>query len=201
MILIGIGGKAQAGKSTVATYLQSEHNFNPASFARRLKKATQVKFNLTDEECSESNKNKNEKIERWGLSFREMLQIEGTEAGWQMYDPRISKGPSLWVRHIDFLWKALNNPDNFDLGYKGLVISDMRFPHEYAWVKSCGGVAWKVVRPGVRSAVGIKGHASEAWEFEPDVEINNDKTILDLYSRVETEFQKLLRAPAGPHVD
>ena len=147
MILIGVGGKARAGKDTVARYLVSEHRFNQGAFARRLKKVVQVKFNLTDGECSEGTKDMT--IERWGMSVRQMYQIEGTEAGWQMYDPLMSEGPSLWVRHIDLLRKALNNPDNVDLGYQGLVIPDMSFQHEYAWAKANGGWGWSGVRRGV----------------------------------------------------
>ena len=195
MILIGIGGKARAGKDTAARYLVSEHGFYHASFARRLKQVTQVKFGLLDEECSKKNYSK--VIERWGISFRKMLQLEGTEAGWQIYDRHMSPGPSLWVRHIAHEWIIVQESTN----YLGMVLSDMRFQHELDWIKSQGGVGWKVLRPEADGDVGIKGHASETWEFEADAELVNDTTIIDLFSRVETQFQKVLRAPAWPHAD
>lgn len=187
MILIGIGGKARAGKDTVARYLVSEHGLYHASFARRLKKTVQVKFKLTDEECAEANKNKN--IERWGLSFRILCQIEGTEAGWRMYDPMILKGPSLWVRHIAHEWMIVQESENF----QGMVLSDMRFQHELDWIKSQGGFGWKVLRPEADGDVGIKGHASETWEFEPDAEILNNATIPDLFARTERQMRKVLQ--------
>ncbi|KKN66394.1 hypothetical protein LCGC14_0472160 [marine sediment metagenome] len=187
MILIGIGGKARAGKDTVARYLVSEHGLYHASFARRLKQVTQVKFGLLDEECSKKNYSK--VIERWGISFRKMLQLEGTEAGWQLYDRHMSPGPSLWVRHIAHEWMIVQGSENF----QGMVLSDMRFQHELDWIKSQGGFGWKVLRPEADGDVGIKGHASETWEFEADVEILNNATIPDLFARTERQMRKVLQ--------
>lgn len=187
MMLIGVTGKARAGKSTVARYLAAEHKFHEGAFAKRLKSVVVVKFNLTPEETNEANKEKI--IERWGMSFRQMCQLEGTEGGWELYDPYMSPGPSLWVRHLQVAWDYIKSePTEFN----GLVISDVRFPHEAKWLKERGGILLKVIRPETKGDVGIPGHASETHELEADIEIENDHKIPDLYSRVETVYQKLL---------
>lgn len=187
MMLIGVTGKARAGKSTVAMYLAAEHKFHEGSFAKRLKATVAVKFNLKPEEMNKATYEK--VIERWGMSFRQMLQIEGTEGGWQLYDPHLSPGPSLWVRHLQVAWDYIKSePAEFN----GLVIPDVRFPHEAKWLKEQSGVLLKIIRPGAKGDVGISGHVSEAHELEADIEIENDYKIPDLYSRVETLYQKLL---------
>lgn len=194
MMLIGVTGKARAGKSTIARYLAGEHKFHDGAFARRLKSTVAIKFNLNPQEMSKANYEK--VIERWGMSFRQMLQLEGTEGGWQLYDPHLSPGPSLWVRHLQVAWDYIKNePTEFN----GLVISDVRFPHEVDWLTDQGGFLIRVVRGGAEGDVGIPGHVSETQDLEATVEIQNDYKIPDLYSRVETFYQSVLadRAQAG----
>ena len=188
MMLIGVTGKARAGKSTVAIYLAAEHKFHEGSSAKRLKATVAVKFNLSAEEMNKANYEK--VIERWGMSLRQILQLEGTEGGWQLYDPHLSPGPSLWVRHLQVAWDYIKSePTEFN----GLVIQDVRFPHEAKWLKEQGGFLLKIIRPEAKGDVGIPGHASETHELKADIEIENDYKVPDLYSRVETVYQRLLK--------
>lgn len=189
MMLIGVTGRARAGKSTVARYLAAEHKFHEGAFAKRLKATVAIKFNLKPEETNEANYEK--VIERWGMTFRQMLQLEGTEGGWQLYDPHLSPGPSLWVRHMQVAWDYIKSePEEFG----GLVISDVRFPHEVEWLTEEGGLLIRVVREGAKGDVGISGHASEAHDLEATIEIQNDHKIPDLQCRVETFYQSVLEA-------
>lgn len=220
MLLVGVTGRrikkgktigiAQAGKDTVCRYFAETRRMFHVAFAKRLKATVKTKFALTDEECAEKNKEK--VIARWGMSFRQMCQLEGTEAGWQLYDKYLSIGPSLWVRHVDHIWKVLQNGGHEYPG--GLVISDVRFPHEVKWIKEHDGIVVMVTRPtDVDAPLGIKKHASETYEAPFDYEIENGRLnvkegapqtkawLPDLQSRAETAIWAMEEKASIPHPD
>ncbi len=65
-----------------------------------------------------------------------------------------------------------------------IVIADVRFHHEVRNIKKMGGLVCKIQRPSLSNS---DMHPSE-MEMEtivPDIEIMNDGSLEDLYSKVE----------------
>lgn len=174
MHLIGLHGRAQVGKDTVANYLALQHGFAKTSFAGPLKSAAAVMFNLTDEQRLEQNKEV--VIPYWGISPRTMYQKLGTEGGRNLF------GTDLWLKR----WKL----EALDLLAKQpVVVSDVRFDNEADIIRNMGGTIVHIkshrASPLTTTA---KAHASEAGiEFcvATDLQISNDGSYEELYTQVD----------------
>jgi hypothetical protein len=117
MHLIGITGKARAGKDTVAKYLVRNYGFVSSSFALPLKRAAKEMFGLSDDEAFGDELKEVPIPFWWGLSPRAMFQKLGTEGG------RILFGDDIWLKR----W------ERFYLQYRDsahVVVSDVRFDNE-----------------------------------------------------------------------
>lgn len=172
MLLIGITGKKNAGKDTIADHLVSQHGFIKHSFAAPLKDACRTLFLLTDEQLTDPIQ-KEEMDARWKITPRRLFQIVGTDM------MRTAFGDDFWIRHIDH-WILEERPER-------LVVPDVRFPNEAAWIKKNGGVLIRV--RSFPSATTDDNHASETMSDEiiADIEIQNDKTagIESLHKQVD----------------
>ena len=181
-IIIGLTGRARAGKDTVAHCLVTHHGYTRVAFADKLKDAAyalnpivstghtpidyeQLQY-LVDEYGWETAKDRYEDVRR-------ILQALGTEAGWQVH------GKNLWVNAaaatIDTL--PANDP---------VVISDVRFQHEVDWIRSQGGIIINVTRPHHDDALAgaTAAHLSEALDITPDMTLCNDGDLIDIRDTV-----------------
>lgn len=139
------------------------------------------------------------------LSPRIMLQTLGTEWGRTL-------SPDVWVNAMIRSAKKILGEDGSMIPYKydpaagpvklssrkgfqlptGVVVSDIRFENEFKRIHEVGGAVMRVIRPdtdGKAATIGISGHASEAQDFDLsnfDFVLNNDRTLQDLYSSVDT---------------
>lgn len=177
-ILIGLTGHtpqgttARVGKDTVAHFLTQQHGFMAFSFADPLKRAAQIIFGLTDDEMDDCNKTK--RIERWGMSFREICQKLGTEAGRQVF------GEDLWIKRWELEYRFF--ADKADV-----VVRDVRFDNEAERIRKNGGVIVHIYRDHPDTDMGAaSGHASEAGvKIElGDRILNNDGSLNDLAHKV-----------------
>ena len=186
-MLIGLHGKAQSGKSTVAEHLFT-HGFDEMTFAYPLKELVVDLFDLSwDQVLDEELK---EKIDlRYGMSPRRMLQHLGTDVFRQMY-------PNIWIDHLVRRAKRLKKTGQGER----LVVSDVRFKNEKEAIEKEGGHVWKIVRgnnPG--SASGFEGHASECdLDSVPDsdfsaVLVAESGDIKGLLGKADQEVSKLLK--------
>lgn len=170
--IIGLCGRARAGKSTVAQCLVSYHAYGEDSFAAPIRRfvADILGWTLTELET-----HKEAPID-WlpGETPRRMMQTVGTEWGRQRVHP------DLWVESC--VRRAQTWPQ--------VVISDVRFENEAAAIRARGGEVWQVVRPGHESIAA--DHPSEAGI--PDALIDriivNDGSIDDLYARVAAVLRR-----------
>lgn len=181
-MIIGLHGRKQSGKDTIARYLISEYGFTKLAFADKLKEAVANLFGMSLEEVDQFKEVGIDDIPlveinlqirnttEWCFSWREFLQRFGTEMG------RNTFGEDFWVE----IWhKAL-----MEIGSSTpVVVTDVRFENEAACVLVEGGWMVEVTRPGYIS----DGHASE----EPlrrdliDAWIDNNGTIEDLFEDVD----------------
>lgn len=175
-MIIGIAGKARTGKDTVAKYLFANYSFTRIAFADPVKQAAQVIFGLTNEQTWDD-AHKEVVIPYWGKSPRQMFQLVGTEC----VKPHF--GEDIWVKRLAMVADILGTDD--------IVIPDVRFEAEAAWIRQNGGYIVHLERPG---AMTVSSHVSEAGiKFEPgDHIMTNDSSIKRLHDRVDTYIQFLL---------
>lgn len=201
-MIIGVCGFIGSGKDTIADYLVNFHEFRRESFANTLKDAVSSVFGWDRtmlEGRTKEAREWREQVDQWWaerlgmptLTPRWVLQYWGTEV--------CRKGfhDDIWIASLEN--KLRNSRDN-------IVISDCRFPNEIKSIRDAGGkIVW--VRRGDLpewydiaidanrgSNIALnelkieKIHASEwAWVgTDFDSVIENDSTIDDLYSSVES---------------
>ena len=180
--LIGIHGKAGAGKDTIAEYLiETYKNYYLQPLAEPLKEAAAIAFGIP-EDFFHNRDLKEVKNERWGKSPREIAQYLGTEMFRQHF------GPDFWIQRALVRINNLYVPEEEGEYQEGdtVVIPDIRFQNEYEFIKANGGVMIHVTRPGV-SSVGILNHASEQginFSGGEIYEVINDSTISELHRKI-----------------
>lgn len=162
--LIGLAGKAGAGKDTAANHLWSEHDFTAYAFADPIRAGLQAMLGLSDQELSDRSY-KETVLEPFGVSPRRMMQTLGTEWGRQCIHP------DLWL-----LVASLNVDELIARGRNRIVITDIRFDNEADWIRARGGTVLHIRRPGAEP---VAAHASEAGISikDKDAIINNTGSI------------------------
>jgi len=175
MQLVGITGRAGAGKDTIADYLVHEHGFTKLSFAGPLKAmlAAAGMPEPADRAAKEL------PIPGFGFTWREAAQRLGTEWGRAL-------DPDIWVKVIEaqiLQAQILNSAYETNCRF---VLSDVRFENEAAMIRRLGGkvlfVHGRAVDLGANAA-----HASEAgiaFAQGLDSLIPNSGSLDDLFSEV-----------------
>jgi hypothetical protein len=177
-MIIGLCGKKQCGKSTTACGLVAG-GFVELSFAGPLKAACAAIFGFTDEQLNGALKEVPDA--KWGVSPRQVMQRFGTDL-MRKYSNLVVpiKDPEdIWLTVMAKRIASLPDGTN-------VVISDVRFENEAAFVRKLGGFIIKIDRPDL---VASDVHASEALEFDADMVIVNDGSIADLCRVFEMSFK------------
>lgn len=171
MTFIGLHGKAHAGKDTVASILKTEHDFIGMAFATPIKDAL-IAMLRVDPLTFHDPARKDIEIDWLGQSPRKLMQTLGTEWG------RHLVSEDLWVRHAGRRLK-------YHAMITGkVVVTDVRYENEAAWVRENGGVVWHVERDTPAS---VRPHSSEAGiAIQPGVDslIDNNLSVEHLRGRI-----------------
>jgi hypothetical protein len=205
-MIIGIVGNISEGKDTIADYLVNQHNFTRESFAGTLKDAVSAVFGwdrtLLEGQTTESRAWR-EQVDQWWadklsipmLTPRLILQLWGTEVC------RRSFHDDIWIASLENKLRNINT---------NVVISDCRFPNEFAAIKNAGGIIVRVTRGpepdwyqyvngalsgNIDDILMLKEfgiHESEwAWYgLAVDYTVDNNSTLNALYAKV-TEIVKI----------
>jgi len=180
MKLVGVAGRAGAGKDTVADYLVKEYGFERYGFADPIKHGLCAAFGLMPFDFADRER-KEQSISRiGGKSPRQLAQWFGTEFGRNMICEDI------WIRMAQFHYESLVDMvrDTFGKAPVGMVVPDVRFPNEAEWVRRNGGVVWHVVRPDIKP---VSAHVSEAGVAFAggDRWVHNYGTIAELHKCID----------------
>ena len=164
--LIGITGKAGAGKDTLADYLVSRFGYRKYSLSSPLKRLLNERFGWSDWQWQDREWKERPAItgmfEAFGqvgiqdpaLSPRQLAQWLGTEVG------RYLGGDDVWVNMMEREWRSLNETNTQTFGeLPRMVVPDVRFDNEARRIHLLGGVVLRVVRDGVSV---VPAHVSEA---------------------------------------
>ena len=172
-MIIGLVGKKRVGKDTVADFLCEKYGFIKYGFADPIKEIAKIMFDFSEDETL-----KEVVDERWGISPREFYQKFGTEYGQFIMPEQFPKvfenidKRSFWVKRFQ-IWYEKNKDKN-------VVITDIRFLHEYNEINDMGGYIIKIVRK-----TGLEDkHISENLDIDIPVVIENNGNVEDLYNKI-----------------
>ena len=172
MKLIGITGKARLGKDCAAKFLWAQYGFTRIAFADPVKMAAQAKFGLTTEQTW-SDELKEVVIPHWNMTPRQMFQMEGTEAGRNVF------GGDLWIKRFMLSYNLLKHTDD-------IIVPDVRFDNEYSSLKSLSGIIIEVRRDVAGLSGSAGAHVSESGLSLPaDYVIENNGTLEELHEKFE----------------
>jgi len=168
--LIAMTGQKRSGKDTIAAFYENE-GYEKVAFAGPLKgmiKSLLLSAGLTEEEAEEringSESSKEEALAiLQGQSSRFAMQKLGTE--WRNFF-----GANLWS---DIVKTKVDSTDK-------VVLTDMRFLHESAFVKDRKGYQVRVRRAGQKKGVDLHPSETEMEKIEVDVTIYNYGSLIDL---------------------
>jgi len=173
-MLLGIHGRAWAGKNLLAEMLQS----HSLGFADPLYEAISAMFGIPESRLRDRNR-KEETIPWIGKSPRELLQTLGTEWG------RGLVRSDIWLRVAEQrLERAMT------AGFTRVAFSDLRFDNEAEWIRQLGGVVIWITRPG---GAACREHVSEAG-ISPnlvDFSVANDGTVDDLRRKAIATLEEI----------
>lgn len=204
MIIVGITGKAGAGKDTVADRLVARHSFKKMSFAAPLKEAL-LKVNpilgmdpmhpghtITLSEALEAHGGE-DGVKALFPAYRRYLQKLGTE-GIRSIDDQF------WIKAAAKMIMAQPNDSR-------LVFTDCRFPNEAEAIQRAGmrgnvlplpgptTELWMVSRPErTRKGEAVSAHVSEehVGNMGEDYGINNNGGLEVLYAAVDDLARDLI---------
>jgi len=185
-MIVGLTGKKQSGKSTIAKYLVEECGFIEYSIASPLKEISKILCGFTEQQLNTTQERKETVDLNVGISPREFLQVFGTEICRNLipfYLPNMNLGKSkiIWVHLLSqFLLKNQ---------HRNIVISDVRFPDEVDEIKDNNGIVIHIDRY-MMNADKFQLHSSETQTLKYDYIVKNDKDVCKLLENVMEIIKK-----------
>src|SRR5581483_6880592 len=170
-MIIGFCGAIGAGKSSAASHLIANYDFQRVAFAGPLKAMARA-FGLSESQVNGDQKEIASDL-ICGRTPRQFMQLLGEEFGRRLI------GPEIWVR----AWRAQA------VAYPNVVADDVRYPNEVAAINDLGGVVVRIVRDGVEPVV---SHASERQALSADFTLLNSGGIGDLTRNIDRLYARIL---------
>ena len=187
LFIVGFGHRRRVGKDTLADLVRKHLAMNSdlhaerVSFARRLKQTAYKLFRYAGLQDPD-----------WYDAHPEMREIPLPEIGKSPRDLWIEMGnrlrdvdPDIWIRN------ALDDPPRPEADV--VLVSDVRYPNEAAYIRKRLGLLVKVVRPGVPDSDDIADSAlAEMPDDEWDEVIVNDSDLKSLGRRAGYLAQRII---------
>lgn len=194
--ILGLHGRAGAGKDTAAAYLVQHYGFHRYGFADPLRDMILALLDTCgiDHAWVTEPHLKEQPIPGLGHSYRELAQGLGTD--WA----RKQLGDSFWLRAAEAaLGISADNLPGHQAVHDRIVISDVRFENEAAWVTSLHGVVVGLMRA---EAPPVRDHVSERFNHPGCAgHLRNDGSIADLHNSLDglMELYGIARRAPTPH--
>lgn len=171
--LVGIAGRAGAGKNAVASMIPGAA---VVQLADPLYAALAAMLGVP-ESVLRNRAYKGAVLPDIGKSPRQLLQTLGTEWG------RATVSPDVWIRIAERRIASLAAS-----GVAVVAVADVRFDNEADWIRNHGGRVWHVQR----NDLAPDDHASESGIaiHDCDVVIDNSGTLEDLRKAVESALAR-----------
>jgi hypothetical protein len=172
--IIALCGKKRVGKDTVANYICEKYGYKNVKFAEPLKGAVQALFGFTHDQIEHDK----ETIDpTWEVTPRQVMQYVGCEFVQKKMDDIIPGiGRTFFVKSLLKKYQT-----------EKIVISDMRFIHEYEGIKNENpdNLVIKILRSEIDDG---DQHISEKEleSIQADIVINNDKSTTDLFRHIDS---------------
>ncbi len=140
--LVGVSGKLGSGKNYIVEQTLVRYGFTPIALANHFKVDAVVKDGAPITEVFGSKKS---------TETRRALQLRGTEEGRDVY------GHDIWLKVAEaWIYGA------YQAGWRRFAVTDVRFPNEVEWVRSLGGLVYRIVgRGGAAPDTAAANHESE----------------------------------------
>lgn len=183
--IVAVCGKKRSGKDTVADFLCRSFGYTNRKISEDLKKVVQVLFDFSDTQVESDDKDVVDP--RWDISPRQAMQFIGTHV-MQFEIQKLltdkSVGRQFWIQ--SFATKYCDDTNSH------IVISDLRFPHEYEILKRYGVYVIRVERQTQASHDLVSEHDSEKEyvNIPTDVVIQNDGTLDDFHEKLRRLFSQ-----------
>lgn len=174
-ILIGLAGRAGAGKSTAAHYLNAVHGFSRTRFAGPLKDMLRA-IGLSEREIEGDLKEAPCAL-LGGQTPRFAMMSLGTDWGRDIIHPE--------------LWAVIWQEKARWLLAEGVSVSveDCRFPNEAAAIKALGGYIIRIRAPEPR--LPDIDHVSEQHDIPYDISVLNDGPVDVFHARLDGALSHL----------
>ena len=183
--VIGITGKAGAGKDTVAAIIKAYlhaygHKAKRYSFADPLKRGCAELFGIPVEEFYDRDL-KDTPHPVWGVSRRSLLIMVGTDHLRDQFDQEI------WIKRANQELSKNESSNTFT------IVPDVRFDNEAHFVTDVGGVLFNVVRDERLRDVPDIDHKSEAGvDLTNAITIDNNCSFRKLTHQVHILMDRVL---------
>ena len=182
MVVIAICGFRRSGKDTIADFIETKYQLKKIRIAGPLKEACKALFGFSEEAIETDIK---EVIDdRYGASPRQIMQFMGTEI-MQYEINKVIKGfnRDFFIRRTLIECKKYNEQ---------IVIADLRFVHEYEFLKQQYNKQLKVIRVE-RSHNLIDMHISEQdfIKIPTDFIVTNNDDKVKLFSQIDNIFNQM----------
>ena len=185
--IIGLTGRAAAGKDTVADFICAKEQFK-GNVVTKIACADQLKkicsdvffdaFQVPSEAFFGTQAEKEAPLEAVpGWSGRRILQYIGTEGFRHVHE-------DVWARAMIGRASSLINGNLC----KMVVIADVRFLSEAAAIKDAGGIVIRVKRPEADAVKSIHASETQLAEIKEDYVIDNQGRELYLLEKLVEEF-------------
>jgi hypothetical protein len=174
-IIIALCGKKRCGKDTVANYIRDKYpEYNNLKISQQLKDIIKIIFDFNDDQIESDLKDAIDPI--WNVTPRKTMQFVGTE----LMQYEIQKilpdiGRLFWIK--SFINKNILNNNN------KIIITDLRFLHEYEELKKYNAIIVKIEKNENQNE---DSHPSELeyLKIPADYIINNEGSLDDLKNNV-----------------
>ena len=176
--IIGICGKRRSGKDLTANFICSQYNYANKKIASDLKSIIKILFGFSDSQLESDEKDIIDPV--WNITPRQPMQFFGTEIMQykiQELIPDIDR--KFWIK--SFINKNIHKDS------QKIVISDLRFLHEYEELKKYNVIIIRIERKTDTNNL-VDEHISEKeyLKIPADVVIQNDGSIEDLYKKIQS---------------